>query len=590
MELYAKGQLSYLILTCMQDRDFYGLDIISEISDRSCGRINLKKPSVYSNLTRMEKQGYISSYLKSSDVGPNRKYYSLTEKGRNFYAELQEYFDRNNIDVFKDFSDGETQETVQSSIEEVQPSVVEEVKETAVFAEAPVNEDETEENEFFNFSFDEEYSENIEPEQENVEENAIVEDEVAFVREEEIQEESPAIIEEINEETFVEDPVAQDVISPAADNTVEQTAVEEKEETRQETKNDAVFLKNDEAIEYNKRLYDISKDLNKYRKKRSFAEDQISMTTTSPLVSAQEKQKSNLEDFKSALTANKLKYQDKRLNQEDFTKQMQYRYERPSIFEKAQGQQPVSVVESKKDDSLYITKRISESEVEKAKKIEPPRLKPVVSELITREPKLPAPKRDASIDPSHKEILSKLYAKTRDHSTTEAREDSIYDYNDLKDYYNNQNISFNIYKKSARREKHNTNKLYLMTSIITFLFACGMSALVFGVLALFGILRCSTVFMYYLLPALLILDVMFKIYKVRKSSGWIPKRILPAWMIWGLFLLAVGAIVGLNFAAGFNGTNFIQFSTPLILPTALAFVVIVVRYYIKRILFVKFWR
>ena len=85
MELYAKGQLSYLILTCMQERDFYGLDIISEISNRSNGRINLKKPSVYSNLTRMEKQGYISSYLKSSDFGPNRKYYSLTEKGRGFY-------------------------------------------------------------------------------------------------------------------------------------------------------------------------------------------------------------------------------------------------------------------------------------------------------------------------------------------------------------------------------------------------------------------------------------------------------------------------------------------------------------------------
>ena len=105
MELYAKGQLSYLILTCLQDRDFYGLDIISEISSRSNGKINLKKPSVYSNLTRMEKQGYVSSYLQSSDFGPNRKYYSLTDKGRGFYQELKAYFDYNNIDVFRDFND-----------------------------------------------------------------------------------------------------------------------------------------------------------------------------------------------------------------------------------------------------------------------------------------------------------------------------------------------------------------------------------------------------------------------------------------------------------------------------------------------------
>ena len=106
MDLYAKGQLSFLILNCLLERDFYGLDFISEIYNRSNGRINLKKPSVYSNLTRMEKQGYVSSYLQSSDLGPNRKYYSITESGRRFYSDLKDYFDRNNIDVFRDFNDG----------------------------------------------------------------------------------------------------------------------------------------------------------------------------------------------------------------------------------------------------------------------------------------------------------------------------------------------------------------------------------------------------------------------------------------------------------------------------------------------------
>ena len=105
MDLYAKGQLSFMILTCLLERDFYGLDIISEINKKSDGKITLKKPSVYSNLTRMEKQGYVSSYLKSSDLGPNRKYYSITEKGRSFYQELKSYFERNNIDVFRDFKD-----------------------------------------------------------------------------------------------------------------------------------------------------------------------------------------------------------------------------------------------------------------------------------------------------------------------------------------------------------------------------------------------------------------------------------------------------------------------------------------------------
>ena len=104
MEIYAKGQLSFLILNCLLERDFYGLDIITEIKTRSNGNIDLKKPSVYSNLTRMEKQGLVSSYMQSSELGPNRRYYSITEKGRTVYQELKEEFERNHFNVFRDFN------------------------------------------------------------------------------------------------------------------------------------------------------------------------------------------------------------------------------------------------------------------------------------------------------------------------------------------------------------------------------------------------------------------------------------------------------------------------------------------------------
>ena len=42
MDLYAKGQLSFLILNCLLERDFYGLDFITEINNKSNGRILLK--------------------------------------------------------------------------------------------------------------------------------------------------------------------------------------------------------------------------------------------------------------------------------------------------------------------------------------------------------------------------------------------------------------------------------------------------------------------------------------------------------------------------------------------------------------------
>lgn len=142
MDLYAKGQLSFLILNCLLERDFYGLDFITEINNKSNGRILLKKPSVYSNLTRMEKQGYVSSYLKNSDLGPNRKYYSITESGRNFYNDLKDYFDRNNIDVFRDFKvDDEKQEITQNTITEDRFSQQEQE-----------NDDQLENEEYFDFS------------------------------------------------------------------------------------------------------------------------------------------------------------------------------------------------------------------------------------------------------------------------------------------------------------------------------------------------------------------------------------------------------------------------------------------------------
>ena len=390
MELYAKGQLSFLILTCMQDRDFYGLDIISEISSRSNGRINLKKPSVYSNLTRMEKQGYISSYLKSSDFGPNRKYYSLTEQGRAFYSELKSYFERNNIDVFKDFNDGESSPAQNISFLSEQSPANDELniqKDTVI---EEVSEKQEDEDDFFDFSSVE--NDNNQQKEEFVEEQAVEED---------VKTENEVIKEEFSEEIHkTEEAISDPVNTTRQDQYSLRTLLqhnEEKEETvekkngelyeSEDTKDDAVFLTQQNADEYNKRIYDISKDINKYKRKRSFAEDQISMNTAEPLVASQEKTKTSIEDFKNAILGNKNRYQDQRLNEEQFAKQMNYRFDRTA---------PVEKEEEIKNDAVYITNRIEPSQVEKAKKIEPPRLK-IISENV-RENKLPAPKRDTSID------------------------------------------------------------------------------------------------------------------------------------------------------------------------------------------------
>lgn len=543
MELYAKGQLSFLILTCLQERDFYGLDIITDIYTRSNARINLKKPSVYSNLTRMEKQGYISSYLQSSDFGPNRKYYSLTEKGRGFYQELKTYFERNNIDVFKDFIDNDEDIIVNSPTLENKNN-------------APANQNFVDKQEdFFDFSS----------------------------------------LEKNNEETNVANANNQQEIIATINNNddhkedkLENESLIQTEHNINEKIDDAVFLSNNDIDEYNKRLYDISKDINKMKRKRSFAEDQIAMTATVPLFESNEKKKANIEEFKTSLLETKTKFQDERLSSDAFARTL-------NLSKSENKENSIPYTNSQKnekyekiDDAKYITETIDASKVEHARKITPPRLK-IISEN-TKDNRLPAPKRDKSIDPSHREILNKLYSRTKDNNPNEVRADAIYDYSDLKDFYEEQNISFNIYEKSLEKNKHNTNFLYLILSSISFLLISICSLSLYFLNQYLGLTYYATNFLYVLLPCLFIFDVLHKFYNFKQYAGWTPSQILSQWKILLIYFFASGTIIALNFACGMTSTNFSFYATTLILPLLTILVMVPIRYYLKRFILVKFWK
>ena len=612
MELYAKGQLSFLILNCLHERDFYGLDIISEINEKSNGRINLKKPSVYSNLTRMEKQGYVSSYMKSSDVGPNRKYYSVTESGRAFYQEIKDYFDRNNIDVFRDFTDEDAIEPkTQMHFEQVTPAPVQST-EVQVEQVTDREEENTDDNDFFDFSsvgednsqessieaniieekqnvLRENVQNSIESEVENgftLEENSITEEDLAEPEENnnDIVNENINQVKIERENSLKEESDAEKTFSIRDEL---KKASLDKEEKSDEKADDAVFLKNEEVSAYNQRLYDISKDINRYKKKRSFAEDQISIAVDAPLSSSNERTRASIEDFKSSLLENKKRYSDD-FSQTQYNQFDSYKDRLEKLQQQNQEQKNEIVEDSpKKDDAKFIYDKIEPSAIEKPRKIEPPRLK-IVSE-VSKE-KLPAPKRDLSIDPSHQEILSQLYSRTKDNSSEQTREDSLYDYADLKDFYKNQNIAFNVYEKPSQRTKHNTNKLYFIVSLITFILASTISVGTYFILNHFALINSDTNFLYFLLPALLLIDVAIKSINAIRFRGWMPKAILPQWQIWLYSLLIIGGCVGVNFICGMSADNFAKFATTLILPILLIIVAIPVRYYLKRFILVRHWR
>ena len=605
MELYAKGQLSFLILNCLLERDFYGLDFISEIYDKSDGRIDLKKPSVYSNLTRMEKQGYVSSYLKSSDLGPNRKYYSITEKGRSFYQELKSYFERNNIDVFRDFKDLDENDKVNIVTNENNYNQFNHFLETqppqnSVEQEAQTSDNsEDEDNDYFDFSSLE--SDNIKQFSDqtntNQTEKSIIKEQT---QDNKVDTNSYSIkslftsdeIKSNEKDSFVNQVEKHDASleKPSYSNaSVEANRVEEKQE--ESKKDDAVFLDNNAVEEYNRRLYDISKDINRYKRKKSFAEDQIafSVENSSPISEANERTRTNIEDFKNSILDNKGKFAEKPNNYYDLSKQMSYKYNKST-----QSYQDVLNQKSKQneehiDDGKFITGRVDYNQIGRAKKIEPPRLK-IVTEQPKDNYKMPPPKRDTSIDPSHKEILSKLYSKTRSGDSSEVREDALYDYNDLQDFYKDQNIPFNVYKKPAEKTEHNTNKLYLIVSIVCFLTASVLSAVLYGILFSSSLINSATNFLYILLPSLVIIDICIAFYNYKKYKSWVPSPMIPQWKMWLITLVVCALVVGLNFVCGMTPARFAEFATTTILPILLALIVLPFRYYLKRFLLIKYWR
>ena len=82
----SSGQNTYLILDSLNDGSKYGLEIIEYISKKSGGNYIMKKPSLYSSLTRMEKKGLISSsFWGESELGGKRHYYSITSTGKKEY-------------------------------------------------------------------------------------------------------------------------------------------------------------------------------------------------------------------------------------------------------------------------------------------------------------------------------------------------------------------------------------------------------------------------------------------------------------------------------------------------------------------------
>lgn len=81
-----KGVLEFCILSVIRQGEVYPSDIVDKMK---AANLNIFEGTLYPLLTRLKNAEYLTYRWVESNSGPPRKYFVMTEKGLNFYAELE---------------------------------------------------------------------------------------------------------------------------------------------------------------------------------------------------------------------------------------------------------------------------------------------------------------------------------------------------------------------------------------------------------------------------------------------------------------------------------------------------------------------
>lgn len=85
-----KGVLEYCILLILSKNDAYASDIINMLKE---SEMIVVEGTLYPLLTRQKNAGLLTYRWEESTQGPPRKYYTITDEGRNFLKELDASWD-----------------------------------------------------------------------------------------------------------------------------------------------------------------------------------------------------------------------------------------------------------------------------------------------------------------------------------------------------------------------------------------------------------------------------------------------------------------------------------------------------------------
>jgi DNA-binding PadR family transcriptional regulator len=82
-----RGHTDTVVLSILVKGDNYGYEIRRSIIEKAEGGFELKEATLYSSYKRLEDSGYITSYWGDETQGGRRRYYHITESGRELFRQ-----------------------------------------------------------------------------------------------------------------------------------------------------------------------------------------------------------------------------------------------------------------------------------------------------------------------------------------------------------------------------------------------------------------------------------------------------------------------------------------------------------------------
>ena len=87
-----RGTIEYCVLALLRDEERYGFDLVKAL--READGMVTSEGTIYPLLSRLRRDGLVSTTWEESPSGPPRRYYRLTPKGHNALEEFVQEWQR----------------------------------------------------------------------------------------------------------------------------------------------------------------------------------------------------------------------------------------------------------------------------------------------------------------------------------------------------------------------------------------------------------------------------------------------------------------------------------------------------------------